>query len=860
MPERPLLVLPRPGQPVERPKRRGFPPNVNRPTRERQGERLTPRFEALQQAIESHRARFQLDAQALVPEDVVVLETVGPVGRFLQAVERIPGMEWLAEVEDVDIPPDDDFFARDGTGEQTERALSGSLFMVFTNQAALDQMLSLWQSWLNNRPLSRGLGPWGTLFSQLRDVRRWGVRDRLHETGVLDDWRERIENDEEVVPCEIELWHRGDQDARESARGRVVKLVESLGGAVTAEATVSAIAYHALLATLPVRGVRGLLAGDDDNIDLVQCEQIQFIRAGGQMAAAPADDVSVHEQRDEAAQPSTLPASPPTVALLDGLPLQRHLRLDGRLIVDDPDNFEVDYPAGHRVHGTAMASLITHSDLGSAEPPLPSQLYVRPILLPDPKDWRNRRETVPESTLIVDLLHRAVRRLFDGEGDEPAVAPSVAVINLSIGIQDRPFERVMSPLARLLDWLAWHYKVLFVVSAGNHARPIRLAVASADLDTMDDTAIEYETIRAVAEDARRRRLLSPAESLNALTVGATHADASPGELPNWIDPLENGLPSPINAQGLGFRRAIKPDVFAPGGRVALRKPLVLAANAELEPYTQAGVPGQRVAAPGPALGDVNGIRHARGTSNATALVSRAAGFLQEVLDDLRSSAESEVIDGVPRAVWLKAMIAHGADWGGAGTKLAAVLRNPSNSRQFKEYVTRLLGYGTVDVDRVRECTAQRVTAISGGVLGEDDSHIHAFPLPPSLNGLSIHKRLTITLAWLSPVNPRHQAWRRAHLWFNPPKDQLKVTRLQADHRAVRRGTLQHEILAGGAPAAFNQGDALEIQVNCRADAGILEDSVPYALVTTLEVAEHLLFDIDIYDEVRTAVQAARLRV
>ena len=225
---------------------------------------------------------------------------------------------------------------------------------------------------------------------------------------------------------------------------------------------------------------------------------------------------------------------------------------------------------------------------------------------------------------------------------------------------------------------------------------------------------------------------------------------------------------------------------------------------------------------------------------------------------MRSSPAGEVIDDVPRAIWLKAMIAHGADWGETGAMLTQLLRNPSNSRKFKEYVTRLLGYGAMDVDRVSECTAWRVTAISGGDLGEDESHIHAFPLPPSLIGLPIHKRLTVTLAWLSPINPRHQAWRRAQLWFNPPKDQLNVARLQADYRAVQRGTLQHEILEGKTPAAFSRGDDLEIQVNCKADAGTLEERVPYALVTTLEVAESLL--LDIYDEVRTAVQAARLRV
>lgn len=858
MPERPLLVLPTPGADVERAKIQGFPSNINRPSRKRQGERLTPRFAALQQAIDSHRARFQLDAQALVPEDVVVLETVGAVDRFVQAVERIPGMEWLAEVEDVDIPPDDDFFARTEAGERTERPLSGRLFMVFTNQTALDQMLSLWQSWQGGRSLPRGLGPWRALFAQLRDVRRWGVRDRLLETGVLEDWRERVEHDgEDDLPCEIEFWHRTGQSARDSARRRVTTLVESLGGTVLAEATIQEIAYQALLTTLPIASVSALLAGDSDDIELAQCEQIQFIRASGQMGATPSDDATTSEQQDEA-RLSALPTETPTVALLDGLPLQQHSSLSGRLTVDDPDGFEANYPANQRLHGTSMASLITHGDLGLNDPPLPSRLYVRPILSPNPKDWRNHEETVPESALVVDLLHRAVRRLFEGEGDEPPASPDVAVINLSIGIRDRPFEQAMSPLGRLLDWLAWRYKVLFVVSAGNHAEPIRLSVSSDDLDTMADADIERAVLQAVAADTRHRRLLSPAESLNALTVGATHADASLGQPPGWIDPIESGLPSPVNAQGMGFRRTVKPDVLAPGGRLALQKSLVDSANAELEPYTLAGVPGQRVAAPGPAPGDVNAVRHTRGTSNATALISRSAAFLQEVLDDLRSQPDGDVIDDVPRAVWLKAMIAHGADWGTAEARLSAILRDSSNSRQFKEYVSRLLGYGAVDTDRVSECTAWRVTALGGGELGEDESHIHTFPLPPSLNGLSIHKRLTITLAWLSPVNPRHQAWRRASLWFDPPRAELKVTRLQADHRAVRRGTLQHEVLEGKAAAAFNQGDALRTQVNCRADAGALEERVPYALVISLEVAQDLT--LNIYDEVRTAAQTARLRV
>ena len=60
------------------------------------------------------------------------------------------------------------------------------------------------------------------------------------------------------------------------------------------------------------------------------------------------------------------------------------------------------------------------------------------------------------------------------------MAPAVRVINLSLGNRFQPFDRELSPLARLLDWLAWKYKVLFVVSAGNHVDNITIMVSSAD--------------------------------------------------------------------------------------------------------------------------------------------------------------------------------------------------------------------------------------------------------------------------------------------------------------------------------------------------------------------------------------------
>ena len=826
-----------------------------RPSPERQAERLSPRFERLQRALEERRARLQMEARDLVPEEVVVLETVGTVDEFVRAVEAVPGMEWLAEIEAEEIPPDDDFFALTRDGEaRPDKALRGRVFMVFTNQTALQQMISLWNEWQSDRRLPRGLGKWKILFQQLRDVRHWGVRDRLQETGVLDDWQDRIEHGREVVPCEIELWHRREPEPRRIARrNRVVDLVEGMAGRLITEAHIEEIAYHALLVHLPVVQVRPLLESIESDIELVQCEQIQFFRASGQMSASLADDL---QDQDQEALPEEPPAGSPVVALFDGLPLQTHRRLQGRLVVDDPDDFERDSPAVTRRHGTAMASLILHGDLAAGEAPLPRPLYVRPILRQDPRDWKDHTEAVPAGTLVVDLIHRAVRRLFEGDGGEAPVAPRVSIINLSFGIVDRPFDQTLSPLARLLDWLAWRYKVLFVVSAGNYAEGIELLSADQSGQLLLPT-FQEQVIQTVASDTRNRRLLSPAEAINALTVAAIHEDASTEPPPpQWDDPYTvTGLPSPINAQGMGYRRGLKPDVLAAGGRVVVRE--ALAGGTTLEIYDRTLPPGQLAASPGANPGDRGAVRHSRGTSNATALVSRACGLLYDGMGELRQEPGGEVIDSLPRAVWLKALVAHGAEWGAAGSILARLLKNQDNSRQFKEYVTRLLGYGAVDVNRVQECTARRVTALGGGMLGQDESHVHRFPLPPSLSGQRGHRRLIITLAWLSPINQRHQAWRRAALWFDPPQDPLRVSRQQANWLAVRRGTLQHEILEGEEAGVFVEGENLEIQVSCRAGAGTLEDEVPYALVITLEVAQEL--DVDIYDEVRTAIHAIQVR-
>lgn len=541
--------------------------------------------------------------------------------------------------------------------------------------------------------------------------------------------------------------------------------------------------------------------------------------------------------------------------MLDGLPLTGHRLLDGRLIVDDPDGYEGAYQAQERVHGTAMASLMCHGDLDEGGGAAGRPVYVRPIMQPHRGFDGQFLEAIPEEVLPVDLVHRAVRRLYEGEGGEPPVAPSVRVLNLSVCDRSRPFDRGMSSWARLLDWLSWKYSVLFVVSAGNHPGDIELNVPRASLGNLTAEDREKAVIEAIAADTRHRRLLSPAETLNGVTLGATHADSStPAANPTLIDPFARaGLPSTISAHGPGYRRTIKPDILLAGGRQFLwEKPGTAHANAILQTTDYRGLPGQCVAAPG-ASGELDRTRHARGTSNAAALASRWACALFDVIGQLRSEHGASLPSEYD-AVLLKTLLVHGADWADAWTLYESILRNAQNSRTFRDYVGRFLGYGSANMAKVMVCTDQRVTVLGVGELDDGEGQEFLLPLPPSLSAVTEKRRLTVTLAWLTPVNSMRQNYRIAHLWFSP-KNNLATYRICADNDAAQRGTVQHEVLESAKAVDFQDGETIAIKVNCRADAGDIPEPIRYALAVTLEVAEGI--DIPIYQEVRDRL---RIRV
>ena len=443
MPDRPLLLFPTP-ETADRTKGRGFPGKVHRPTHNRQGQRLSPIFTQLQTAFNARRVELQQTTAGVDPEQVLVIETIGNVENFANAVKRIEGLEWMGEIETEEIAPDTDFY-----DEKDEiKELNGRLYLVMTNQRALDEMLSLWQRYQNdqNMKFEHGLTKFRDVFLCLKDIRRWGVQDRIEETGVLDVWREDLEHDgNRAIRFEIELWFRVTGNKRQEAREQVGVLITQLGGMILDDAVISDIAYHAILAEVPANTAQQII--DHPNVDLIKCDSVMFFRPVGQMATGK--ETVEGELSDHEAEEADLPSGDPIVAILDGLPLANHNLLADRLIIDDPDDYASEYTVADRIHGTAMSSLVVHGDLSDENSPLLRPVYVRPIM--KPIDWFNspRPEQIPGDVLMVDLIHRVLLRMFEGEGTDDASAPTVRIINFSIGDPSRLFTQVMSPLARL---------------------------------------------------------------------------------------------------------------------------------------------------------------------------------------------------------------------------------------------------------------------------------------------------------------------------------------------------------------------------------------------------------------------------
>ena len=106
----PLLVFPepRPANPKPGPP---FPAqNLHFPSHTQQAERLNAQLDKLQKDFSLYKALLSESVSGLEPETVLVIETIGRVEDFKQAIDKTDGLEWLGEWVIEEIEPDVDFY------------------------------------------------------------------------------------------------------------------------------------------------------------------------------------------------------------------------------------------------------------------------------------------------------------------------------------------------------------------------------------------------------------------------------------------------------------------------------------------------------------------------------------------------------------------------------------------------------------------------------------------------------------------------------------------------------------------------------------------------------------------------------
>jgi Subtilase family len=763
---------------------------------------------------------------------------------FAEAVDAIPGLELVSE-EDGDITDDE--------GE----VLDGHYYAVFSDEQAIRELLRLWRRWSSGESLPGAQQAWNKVFACLRDLRRWGPRDRVSEVHAEAIRRAAHNlNEGETIHLELELvFLRGA--AADASHRRVRAELANVRAAEINAARYDEFAFDALLVKVSAAAAFAIA-------DRLQ-DSLAGLRDAFRVRPQSVGHGTSGSDRDAATPRLDGPAlGRPIAALFDGVPVANHPYLAGRLTIDDPDDL-TRLSVGSRSHGTAMASILVYGDLNKNSELVRRPIYVRPFMA-DTDNFPDRdNERTLSSRILVDDLVRAIRRIKVGENGVPPQAPEVVVVNLSFGIPDLVFDGTMSPLARCLDWLAWEYGVLFVVSAGNNADPLTVGVFPDEASFVGASNDERtEAVLTALRDTRiNQALLSPAEAMNALTVGALHVDeiGAAATIAQSYDPLpDSRLPSLLSRIGLGYGRSAKPDLLAPGGRLRvhtrpIERPIGISRHIRPSRFGGLRVVGG-VDAAGPQLS------WSGATSAAAAVTTHALHKVHDAIEE----AYGDVFLNLPdahRALLLKALIVHRA--------IRPIVELDRIERVFSEGqrrhpahqkadVASLFGFGELDEDGSTSCVFNRATGWATGEVREDQGLVFSFPLPQALIGQAVAKAVTATVCWFSPILPGRQGYKAIRLVVDEKEPSFapliaslgtKASSLQLDSSGTRRGTVFHRRWDGQRAANFRAGASLEIKVSRMPNiAANTAELVPFALAVSVETDAN----IPIYEQVLNSIE------
>lgn len=267
---------------------------------------------------------------------------------------------------------------------------------------------------------------------------------------------------------------------------------------------------------------------------------------------------------------------------------------------------------------------------------------------------------------------------------------STKIWNMSLGIENKPCDGTMSDLGIFLDYIQDKYHVEIFVSSGNiNTLPLRNWPPQSGMGEHD-------------------RLISPADSVRAITVGSVALFDSDDSIVNYNEP------SPFSRRGPGANYVVKPDIVDYGGNLSSSYTIDGLGVKGMDPY--------------------GNIIEGNGTSYSTPRsLQKYASIYEEMVD--------------PDLLLAKAMLIHSARM-----KSRELLdERPDNIKYYG------FGIPSENIQDILQCSNDNVTLVFKQKITQG-SHLemYDFPYPKSL--IKSNKyigEIGMTLAYLPPLDPKY---------------------------------------------------------------------------------------------------------
>ena len=424
----------------------------------------------------------------------------------------------------------------------------------------------------------------------------------------------------------------------------------------------------------------------------------------------PLDDIDIEGEP---------PENSTGIAILDSGILSSHPLLKNAVgdatYVPLNSNNKIKEPKDDVGHGTGVAGIALYGDIKEC---IVEKKFQPEVWIFSAKIMYNNEGDADfdPDELLEHQLERAVRYFVENH-------PNCKIINLSLGVEDQNMfnNHRQFPLATLIDELAKELNVIFVVSSGNFIY--------CNNGTHVSQLTEHYP-RYLLKDIKDVKIINPASSAYAITVGALSPDAANSEFDKILRPfVEKDYPSMITRAGPGYKGMIKPELVEVGGT-----PLYY--NGGYEDNRK----GKVIVLNHNYISDGRLFTVDCGTSFSA---PKVAHYLARLYNKY-PNASSNLI----KALFLSS--AEIPDNRPVPLDNIQFTSNTSTKKVMK--LLNIYGYGKPNFERAVASNENDVLLVAENRIKPDDIHLYYFNIPKEFIDISCHREISVTLTYNPPIN------------------------------------------------------------------------------------------------------------